>query len=341
MGSLKDETLIKLAGQKPHSQETIDDVEKKTKDMSVVQGAMNTARELSGANTLEKQVVDANDRADKAQKERDKAVEDKHKAEIEKVEETLGAKIDNLAKSYTAGASKETIADQIAGIKKAANELGMGTSKVSELREMMNLITSLNPQKSLVEQIKDAKELINVIVPHAEQGKEFSIGGMPANVALELKKMDTNLQITLEQMKDDRERRNQDFELRIKQYDLEREDRIAEANAKIVVEQDRNKMIAGGLETIGRAIGRGMAEGSQQSPHTITGKASEPAKSYHIELAPDESADFDCPTPGCGARIAVGPDSTEATCVGCNTKFPVIRKAVAEMQGPPPPTEEE
>jgi hypothetical protein len=179
-------------------------------------------------------------------------------------------------------------------------------------------------------------------MPQPEKGKEFSIGGMPATIALELKKMDTTLQVQLEQMKDDRQRRDQDFQIKIKQFDQERADRIGEAQARIQVEQERNKMLAGGLETVGRAIGKGIAEGGHQIgglAGSVAGKAAQPPPSYHIELGKDEAADFACPN--CSARIAVGPDSTKARCVGCNSTFPIIRKLGAEMAGPPPPSQEE
>jgi hypothetical protein len=342
MGSLKDETIAKLTGQARPGEETIDGVEKKAKDMNVVKGALNTARELSGAGELEAEIDRKDKKLEEVEKQRDKAIEDKHKAEIESVKTELGAKIDKLANAYAAGASKDSIADQIVDIKKAANELNMGGSKISEIREMMNLITTLNPQKGLMDQIKDAKELINTIMPPPGTGKEFSIGGMPATIALELKKMDTNLQLTLEQMKDDRQRKDHEFQMKIKEYDEARADRIQEAAGKLEVERERNKMISGGLETVGRAIGKGLAEAGGQGsplPGAIAGKAAEPPKSYHIELGQNEAADFNCPK--CSTIIAVGPDSTQAQCVGCNSKFPVVRKPAIPVTGPPPPAEEE
>jgi hypothetical protein len=340
MGSLKEETIAKLAGKKTNPEETVDGIKKQAEDMTVIDHAMDTARKLSGAGALQEELTHEHKKVAEAEQQRDKAIEDKHKAEIEKVETVLGAKIDGLAKSYTAGASKDSIADQIAEIKKAATELNMGGSKVSELKEMMNLITTLNPQKSMVDQIRDAKELISAIVPQPGKPNEFSIGGMPAAIALELKKMDTNLQVTLETMKDDRQRRDQEFALKIKQFDLDRQDRIAEAQGRIQVEQERNKMISGGLETVGRAIGHGMADGSRevaQAPGSIGATQQQPAKSYHIALDENEADEFDCPK--CAARIAVGPTTTEAQCVGCNSKFPVVRKP-AKMPGPQPPEEE-
>jgi hypothetical protein len=335
MGNLGDETAAKLAGRKQDPGETIEGVEKQAKDMSAVQGAMSTARQLAGTDALQGQIEEANKRAEKATEAARKAEEDKHRAEIDKVEATLGAKIDNLGKAYVGGASKESIADQIAEIKKAATELNMGGSKISEIREMMNLITSLNPQKSLVEQITNAKELINVISPPPEKKSEFAIEGMPASIALQLKKMDHDLQITLETMKDERQRRQEEFQLTIKQWDIDRQDRINEAQGRIQVEQERNKMIAGSLETVGRAIGKGIAEagapGSQRAG-PIAGSASQTAKSYTVDLGPDDTnkpISFDCPT--CQTKVAAGPDATEATCINCQSQFTFSRKPATQM----------
>jgi hypothetical protein len=342
---LKEETIAKLAGQKSKPEETIDDVEKQAKDMGVIQGAMNTAKQLAGTGALETQLAEANKRAEKAADAERKAVEDKHKAEIDKVEATLGGKIDGLAKSYAGGASKETIADQIAEIKKAANELGMGTSKISELREMMSLISTLNPQKSMIDQIKDAKELIAAIVPPVDTHGGLSVGGMPASIALELKKMDHDVQITLESMKDERQRRDQEFQLRIKQWDIEREDRLGEAQARIQVEQERNKMFGGAVETVGKAIGHGIAEASQaggQRAGPIAGNAAQSAKSYIVDLEPTDSnkvIEFNCPV--CKTKLAVGPDATEASCIRCSSKFTFNRQPAVAMPGPVLPTEEE
>jgi hypothetical protein len=342
MGSLRDETIAKLTGDKSNPEATVDNVKKQADDMSVIDKAMDTAKKLANTGALEAEMDRKDKKLEKAEQDRDKAIEGQHKAEIETVRTELGSKIDKLAQAYAGGASKNSIAEQIAEIKKAANELNMGGSRISEVREMMNLIATLNPQKTLVDQIKDAKELINTIMPPPGTGKEFSIGGMPATIALELKKMDTNLQITLENMKDERQRKDQEFQIKIKEYDEARADRIQEAAGKLEVERERNKMISGGLETVGRAIGKGLAEAGGQGsplPGAIAGKAAEPPKSYHIELGQNEAADFNCPK--CSTIIAVGPDSTQAQCVGCNSKFPVVRKPAIPVTGPPPPNEEE
>jgi molecular chaperone GrpE (heat shock protein) len=345
MGNLTDETIARLTGVTKKPEETVDGVKKQAQDMDVIDKAMETAKKLSGHDVLQQELTRKDAKLEKAEGERDKAIEGKNKAEIDSVRTELGNKIDNLAQAYTRGASKESIADQIAGIKKAATELNMGGSRISEIREMLSLVTTLNPQKSLADQIKDAKELITVFTPPPDKGKEFSIGGMPATVALELKKMDTNLQITLENMKDDRQRKDQEFQLTLKKWDEDRELRRSEIEGKLAADRERTKMVGDGLQMLGRAGGKavadaareGMAPGVARSPGPGAA-APQPTRSYHIDLAEAEGAQFECPH--CKSPIAVGPTSIQARCLNCNAQFPITRQAASATPEPKPPEEE-
>jgi hypothetical protein len=316
---LRDETIAKLTGVNKKPEETIDGVKKQADDMDVIDKAMGTARKLSGAEALQDQLDRKDKKIEEVEQQRDKATEEKNKAQIETVRTELGTKIDDLVKSLAAGGSKQSIAEQIKDIKQAATELNLGGSKISEIKDMMTLIDSLNPKKSLADQIKDAKELITILAPPADKEKEFSIGGMPATVALELKKMDSNLQITLENMKDERQRKDQDFQLTLKKWDDERELRRGEIAGKIAVERERNKMVSDGLQLIGRAGGKAILDGLKESPPATGGV------SGHIELGEGESGEFSCPNPNCNSPIAVGPTSTLATCATCKSQFPITR----------------
>jgi len=345
MGNLTDETIAKLTGVTKKPEDTVDGVKKQAQDMDVIDKAMDTAKKLSGHDVLQQQLTSKDAKLEKVEGERDKAIEGKNKAELDSVRTELGNKIDTLAQAYTRGASKDSIADQIADIKKAATELNMGGSRISEIREMLGLITTLNPQKTLADQIKDAKELITVFAPAPDKGKEFSIGGMPATVALELKKMDTNLQITLEEMKDARQRKDQEFQLTLKKWDEDRELRRGEIEGKIAADRERTKMIGDGLQMLGRAGGKAVADAAREGmgpgvARSAAGAAASqpPQRSYHIELAEAEGAQFECPH--CKSPIAVGPTSTQARCLSCNAQFPITRAAASPTPEPKPPEEE-
>jgi hypothetical protein len=320
MGSLRDETIARLTGDKANPEATIDGVKKQTQDMDAIDQAMSSARKLSGAKTLQEEIDRKDQKLEKVEQQRDKAIEDKHKAEIEKVETALGAKIDNLAKSYIGGASKESIADQIGEIKRAATELNIGGSKISEIREIMNLITTLNPQKTLADQIKDTKELINIIAP-SDKGKEFSLGGMPATIALELKKMDTNLQITLENMKDERQRKDQEFQIMVKKWDDEKAMKMQEIQGKIAVEREKSEMFAGALQTLGKAAGEAYAENLTKGGAAAVRSSAQ--ETYGIRLGESEQGTFECPH--CKSPIGVGPTSVNARCVRCGGVYPISR----------------
>jgi len=343
---IRPETIAAITGLNKKGRTTISDVKQQAEDMSVIDQSIDTARRLSGVPALEQEIDRKDKKLEKAEQDRDKAIEGKNKAELETVRTELGSKIDQLVNSLAGGASKKTIADEISDIKKAAVELNLGGSRISEIKDMMTLIDSLNPKKSLADQIKDAKELITILVPPADKGKEFSIGGMPATVALELKKMDSNLQITLENMKDDRQRKDQEFQLTLKKWDEDRELRRGEIEGKLAADRDRTKMIGDGLQMLGRAGGKavadaareGMAPGVARSPGPGAAASQPPQRSYHIDLAEAEGAQFECPH--CKSPIAVGPTSIQARCLNCNAQFPITRAPASLTPEPKPPEEE-
>jgi hypothetical protein len=323
---LRPETIAAITGFSKKGRPTITEVKQQAEDMNVIDQSIDTARKLSGAPALEEEIDRKDKKLERVEQERDKAIEDKHKTEIESVKTELGAKIDGLVKSYAGGASKDSIAEQIIEIKKAANELNMGGTRISEIRDMLSLITTLNPHKSLADQIKDAKELITVFTPPPDKGKEFNIGGMPASVALELKKMDTTLQITLEKMKDDRQRQDQEFQLSLKKWDEEREIRRQEIDGKILVERERNEVVSGALRTVGGAIGKGLAD---RGGAAMLGSTPAP-RAYGMEIPLGETGTIACPN--CQSPIGVGPTQTSTQCIKCNTKYPITRLPPAQQR---------
>lgn len=325
---LRPETIAAITGLNKRGQPTISDVKQQADDMNVIDKTIDTAKRLSGTHALEEQLDRVDKQREKAEQERDKAIEDKHKSEIENVKTELGAKIDHLQESWQGGASKKTITDEIADIKKAATELGLGGSKVSEMRELMALLQSLNPKRNLADEIKEAKTLIETIQP-AEKEKPYTVAGMPADIVLQVKKMEADLQIQLEEMKDAREHRQQEFQLALRKFDEDRLARIEEIQSKVAIERERNEMAAGAITTFGRAVGRGFADaGSPLSPGGIASQ--QPPMPDHVEIAVGAADEFQCPK--CQGKIAVGPTSTTATCVGCNSQFPIKRiPGVAEQ----------
>jgi hypothetical protein len=327
---VRPETIGAIIGLNKKGQPTISDVKKQADDMGVIKGTINTARELSGAPALEQEIDRKDKKLEKVEQERDQAIADKHKAEIDSVRTDLGSKIDHLTESLQSGASRKTIADEIGDIKKAATELGMGGSKVSEIRDLMSLVETMNPRKNLVEQLKEAKELLSTLQPPQEKPKGLSLDGMPAEIVLQLKKMDTDLQVTLEQMRDKRQRDDHDFQITLKKWEEEREARRAEIEGKLTVERERNQLLAGGITMFGRAAGKGVADAFSESEPGIARQPSQPAqppqgKSYHVELDEGEAATMQCQK--CRSPIEVVATTKIAECLNCHEKYNVLRKA--------------
>jgi hypothetical protein len=334
MTELRKVVIAKAMGAKINPSGDISDVEKKTKDMTIIDQAMETARKLAGTDVLTEEMKRKEDKLEEERKAKEKAEKDLAKKETELVEERLGSKIDKLTESISRGASPQSIAEQIGDIKKAAGELGLGGSKVSEFKEMATLIQSLNPQKDLAAQVKDARDLLTALQP--ERGKESLVEGVPAAVAIELKKMDSDFKIRLEQMADARQERDQNFQITLKKWEEDREIRRQEVDGKILVERERNQMIAGGLEIIGKAAGKAYAEsggGLAASLGSVSQRQSGAAKTGHIEIDQGQSGTFECPN--CHSPIGVGPTSVTAQCVKCSSRFPIARIPSSVQGGVP------
>ena len=335
---IRNRTIARITGVK-ETKPTISDVKQQAENITVIDETIEAARKLAGTNTLEKEVERKDKRMEELQKEKDKATDQLHESQIVNVKTELGAKIDHLTESIEGGASKKSIGDQIVDIKKAANELGMGGSKVSEIKEIMGLVTSLNPKTNLAEQVKEARDLLTALQPPEDKRKEGVVEGVPASVAIDLHRMDNDMKITLEKMADDRQRRDQEFQLTLRKYDEERISRQEKMQIDYTIQKERNEMLSGGLQLFGRAAGKAYADALGKTPQGAAvqgaraGAEAATPKSYHIELNQGEAGTMECP--GCHSPVGVGPETKVAECVGCHTKFEVIRVA------PPIPSEEE
>lgn len=329
---IRPETIRKIVGLKEKPQ-SISDVKQQAENISVIDETIEAAKKLSGTNTLEKEVERKDKRMEELQKEKDKTTEQLHESQIVNVKTELGSKIDHLAESLKGGASPKSLGDQITDIKKVANELGMGGSKVSEIKEIMGLVTSLNPKTNLAEQIKDARDLLTALQPTEDKGKEGLVEGVPASVAIEIKKMDHDLQITLAKMEDDRQQRDQEFKLTLRRYDEERVSRQEKLQIDYQIQKERNDMIAGGIQMAGRAAGKAYAEVLTKGSGGVGapgGQAPGAQKSFHIELNPGEAGTMECPH--CKGPVGVGPETQIAECVGCHTKFPIERVNIPTLE---------
>lgn len=337
MGDLKQDIVAKMSRIGKREGESINEVQKEAENMSIIDKTMATARKLSGAEGLAEQLDKKDRKIEEVQKEREKAERETQNAQLQLIQSTLGSKIERLGELIDAGGSRKSITEQIGEVKKAATELGLGTSKVSEFKEMATLIQSLNPHRDLTQQIKDAKDLLSILQP--DKAKEAPAGALPAEIVLQVKKIDADLQIKLEEMRDERQRKDQDFKLTLLKYEEDRDIRRQEVDGNILVQRERNELIAGALKTVGGAIGQGMRDGVKSQPGGISQAQPGTGKIYQFEMPEGTFGTTECTK--CGAPIVVAPTTTLAECVKCNTQYPVVRTPAVKTPEPSLAKEEE
>ena len=242
--------------------------------------------------------------------EKNQSLEERvQKAEIDKVRVELGGMINQLKESIESGASKKTISEQFAEIKQVAADIGLGGSKISEqFQEAVALVDKIRPSKGLAEQIKDAKELLEPFQKEKE---------LPAEISLKIREMDRDLQLRLEEMKDERAQRDREWQLQVKKWEEEREDKKALTEAEIAAKKDGNVLLADGVQKIAELI-------TAIKPGIAGGAASKAVNPPVIEAGLDESGEVECVN--CHNAIPISADSSSSvTCPLCGTSYPIKR----------------
>lgn len=332
-GDLKKELIAKTMGLKKPAGESIGEVQQQADNMGIIEKTMDTARKLAGHDTLAGELERKDKKVEDLGKEKNIAEKALQDAKMQLIQNELGGKIDGLREAIKAGASTKSIGDQITDIKKAATELGLGGGKVSEFKEMADLIRGLNPQKSIVEQIREAEELSAML--HPQKGAETLIEGMPPAIAVEIKKLDADLKIRLEQMADARQISEQNFKITLLKFEEDRDIRRLEVDGKILVERERNTLISGALKTIGESIGKGLKDAGTTSTGGISQGQQGIAKHYRVDISKEKDlSEFDCP--GCHTKVGIGPTTASAECINCHSQFDIVRAPAQESPGGAP-----
>jgi len=240
--------------------------------------------------------------------------------EIAQVKTELGGKIDQLKQSVESGTSRRNISEQIAEVKQAATDMGLGGSKFSEIQEALALVDKLRPNKNLAEQIKEAKELLEPLEGRNTQGQVApEIAIQLKKVDIELKKMDIDRQIQIEQMRDERDRRDKEWTLTVKKWDDEKHLKEQEIAQKAVADAERTQFMKGTVNTFGKVIGQSFMEDG--------GVVAGQPKQFTIEAGVGEEGDVECP--GCKTSVFLPPDANDLICPSCGSTGKVIRQAVA------------
>jgi DNA repair exonuclease SbcCD ATPase subunit len=169
-----------------------------------------------------------------------------------------------------------------------------------------------------------AEEIKKVKVMAQELGLGSPVAETPPDILLQLKKMDQEIQLRLEEMRDERDRRDKEWQLTLKKWEEERALREQEIRQKYEVEKERIETLKSTFERGAKIIGRAITESEEG------GKTGSIATAYHVEAAEGEMGEFACPK--CSSPVAVAPDAVKAICANCGFSAQVRRTAKVEKQ---------
>jgi len=266
---------------------------------------------------LEKR-ISGEDEAEKAQlaQENEELKEKIHEKEVESVRVELGGKIDQLNQSVREGASQKSISQQIADIKQAAADMGLGGSKFSDVQEALEFVERLKPNKTLPEQLKDAQELMETF------GKKET-NQFPPEITLQLKQMDRDLQIRLEEMRDSRSDRDRDWQLQIRKWEEEKEIKMAQLQAEIAAKKEGNELLAQGIQRLGQVIAAAKGAAAGGVAGAVAGGVASGAGSRVINAGEGEAGEVECES--CHSVIPISESADDVICPGCGTRYAIQR----------------
>lgn len=237
-------------------------------------------------------------------------------------------------------------------MKEVTTQFNQGMQSVQQQIAAISAGKTNGDNSSLLQTIETMEALAQKMGWARQQAGPSAGGGSDPRLQIELAK------ITLEEAN-----RNREFQLKLKQYDIEmnRQSRLDEQNLMIRREElaqkaKRDQMIASLPEQLGSAFAKGMlAEGglkgfggagapvaqrvSAQPPppsHSLAPQQTPPAVApesnagAYLQVAPGESGTFNCPS--CNQEIAIAADTTQAVCSGCDFHVPIVRKQLVSAQ---------
>jgi len=262
--------------------------------IQVVQETKRIADELSGAPDLKKEL-------------------EQTKTELEKAKmETLTRELSEIKEAL----KKATQDRDIPAIKELEHKLEearetLYKEQLDALRREIAELRKGEGKQNIADEIKKIRTTAE------ELGlKPGTTTETPADVQLQLKKMDHELQLKLEEMRDERDRRDKEWQLTLKRWEEERELRRAEIQQKYEAEKEKTETLKSSFDRAVRIIGRAVTEEEEETPGRI-------ARQYHVEAVEGEMGEFGCPK--CGTPVVVAPDAKRAVCAGCGFSAVVKR----------------
>jgi hypothetical protein len=309
MPTLNDIIHQRLSGDKASSSEQQkDEVDKTTQHMKAIKEVKDVAEEISGAGELRKKY-------DESEKARQKTEAELAKERQNQLQEKIEHLESNMVKLFDQKGPNPEVAKLMQQLESTKNELihtrfDYLDKQIKELGQMKDSGAS---QTALDQQIKQIKAAASELGLQPPSGTTMS-----PELQVQIKQMDINLQLQMEQMKDERDRRDKEWQLTVRKWDEEKEQRERELTAKVAVEREKMEMVGDFVKKVGATFAQATtAAGQEMAPGRLASQA--------IEAGEGDFGEISCPTPGCGSTIAVAKDAIKAVCPSCQTVYPIHR----------------
>jgi len=278
----------------PFQEKKTNPVQEIKEGIQVVQETKKMADELSGTQDLKKELEQTKEELEKARMEALNRELSEIKEALKRATEDRDVPAMRELQHKLEEAREALYKEQINALREEIAELRKGEGKLD-----------------LAEEVKKIK------MTAQELGlKPGTATETPADIQLQLKKMDHELQLELERMRDERDRRDKEWQLTLKKWEEERELRRAEIQQRYEAEREKTETLKSTFDRAVRIIGRSLAEEGEETPRPIT-------KQYHIEAVEGEMGEFGCPE--CGTSVVVAPDASKAVCANCGFSAPIKR----------------
>ena len=316
---------------------SISEVERKMRDINVVDETIESAKKLAGVDALQQEVQKAREERERIMAENAGLRDQLTAAQIQTLKEGMKSELEMLRQQINAG-DRKGVLETLQEFQQAQQLLGLGgaprSNGLEELKAAYELLQMF--QKPLSEQLKEVHEVgqqLRSYAPPPVAGPDPQIES--ARLQFEIQRSQQQFELQMQMLKIEQEVKNREFELRLEEMRESRKLAKEEANAKVAAERERNAMLSNGIELLGGAIARGIQEFSGQRqemsfeqpasapPVQARATSAGPKIGRKLQAEIGEEGPVNCPS--CNSEMFLAGDATTVSCPGCGTQYPVER----------------
>ncbi len=307
--------------------EAISEVQRTANEIDVVAATKKKAEELAGLPGTQQELIESRVAERKARETLEQNNQEQLRGSITSMEKKLSETHAEDAGQILALSTKLEAA-------KAESTRTMFDTLTNKINDLEKMKVESAPTTDIVKQVKGIKELFTELGLISSQQQSSTV---PGEIALQMKKMDFDMQQNTEERVDERARRDREWQLTVMKWEEEKEFKKAELAITASAKKEQNSMIMGIAQTIGEAVAKGTtvapatpvsAKAPQrpaQKENVAENKEEKPTGAIPIQVPEGQSGQFECVN--CPGLVAVAEDAEGAMCAECETIYSVARVA--------------